>query len=558
MADGNRMVFLGFGKYARADKIYAIEPIRDERRGHGRRTLVWVEGVSEPIVASRTERTILADMGQEQALGKPILDEALDLAQRLVRAVAERQGRPGRPRPPRTPPARGDRPPGRPGQALLATREMEPSEIREPGMIRRLAIDLGPLRRHPPFRRLFIGQTISTFGSEIAAVAAPFQLYQLTHSTLQVGLLSLCELFPLLTLTIVGGALADAIDKRKLLLVTEVLLAFVALGFAFNASLDQPRVWAIYVLVTLAMSIFSLGVAGMNSAIPRLVDQSELSAAIAIENVYGSTTNVAGPALGGVLIAVLGLKGAYLLDAATFTASLWSVWRLPALAPAHDAERPSLRTIAEGFRFVRTKKVLLGMFLVDSNAMVFGMPRALFPALALNRFDGGAGVLGLMYAAPYAGALAASLVSGWIGHVRRQGLIVADRGRALGRGDRRSSASPRRSGSRCCCSPRPGAADNVSAVLRGTILWSGHARPASGPRLRDRVRAGRGDARARERRGRPRRLADERALLDRLGRLPLRRRYGRDRPCRPRLHPLRRARSRLTPSPAASTRSRPR
>ena len=114
MADGNRMVFLGFGKYARADKIYAIEPIRDERRGHGRRTLVWVEGVSEPIVASRTERTILADMGQEQAFGKPLLDEALDLAQRLVRAVAERPGRPGRPRPPRTPPARGDRPPGRP------------------------------------------------------------------------------------------------------------------------------------------------------------------------------------------------------------------------------------------------------------------------------------------------------------------------------------------------------------------------------------------------------------------------------------------------------------
>jgi hypothetical protein len=83
MADANRMVFLGFGKYARADKIYAIEPIRDERRGHGRRTLVWVEGVSEPIVASRTERTILADMGQEQAIGKPLLDDALDLAQRL-------------------------------------------------------------------------------------------------------------------------------------------------------------------------------------------------------------------------------------------------------------------------------------------------------------------------------------------------------------------------------------------------------------------------------------------------------------------------------------------
>src|SRR3954454_25116348 len=122
-------------------------------------------------------------------------------------------------------------------------------------------------------------------------------------------------------------------------------------------------------LVPLAMSIFSLGVAGMNSTIPRLVDESELSGAIAIENVYGSTTNVAVPELGGVLIAVLGLKGAYLLDAATFTASLWSVWRLPPLGPPHDAARRSLRTIAESFRFLREKNVLLGMFLVDSNAM---------------------------------------------------------------------------------------------------------------------------------------------------------------------------------------------
>jgi len=348
---------------------------------------------------------------------------------------------------------------------------MEPSEIREPGMIRRLAIDLGPLRRYPAFRRLFIGQTISIFGSEIAAVAAPFQLYQLTHSTLQVGLLSLCELFPLLTLTIVGGAIADAVDRRRLLLVTEVLLALVATGFAVNANLDEPQVWAIYVLVTLAMSVFSLGVAGMNSVIPRLVAREELTAAIAIENVYGSTTNVAGPALGGLLIAVLGLRGAYLLDAATFSASLWSVWRLPPLPAAHDAERPSFQTIAEGFRFVRQKKVLLGMFLVDSNAMVFGMPRALFPALALQRFNGGAGILGLMYAAPYAGALVASLLSGWIGHVRRQGLIVAIAAAlwgvaiaAFGFADSLWLA--------LLLLAAAGAADNVSAVLRGTILWA--------------------------------------------------------------------------------------
>jgi predicted MFS family arabinose efflux permease len=209
----------------------------------------------------------------------------------------------------------------------------------------------------------------------------------------------------------------------------------------------------------------------MNSAIPRLVDESELTAAIAIENVYGSTTNVAGPALGGALIALLGLKGAYLLDAATFSASLWSVWRLPALRPAHDAERPSLRTIAEGFRFVRRKKVLLGMFLADSNAMVFGMPRALFPALAIDRFNGGAGILGLMYAAPYAGALAASLVSGWIGHVRRQGLIVAVAAALWGVAIALFGFAETLWLALLLLAAA-GAADNVSAVLRGTILWA--------------------------------------------------------------------------------------
>jgi MFS family permease len=348
---------------------------------------------------------------------------------------------------------------------------VEPIEVRPPGRLRRLAVDIGPLKRYPAFRRLFIGQTISTFGSEIAAVAAPFQLYDLTHSTLQVGLLSLCELFPLLTLTIVGGALADALDRRRLLLYTETLLALVAAAFAFNASLAHPRVWAIYVLVALTMSIYSLGVSGMNTVIPRLVERHELAAANAIENVYGSTTNVAGPAIGGALIAGLGLTGAYLLDSATFAASLWSVWRLPAMLPAHDAERPSLRTIAEGFRFVRLKKVLLGMFLVDSNAMIFGMPRALFPALALKRFHGGAGILGLMYAAPYAGALISSLLSGWIAHVRRQGLIVAIAAAlwgaaivAFGFADSLWLA--------LLFLAAAGAADNVSAVLRGTILWT--------------------------------------------------------------------------------------
>ena len=347
---------------------------------------------------------------------------------------------------------------------------MEPSEVRPPVWWRRLAIDTGPLRRYPAFRRLFVGQTISTFGSEISAVAAPFQLYELTHSTLQVGLLSLCELFPLLTLTIVGGVIADAFDRRRLLLWTEALLAVVSAGLAFNASLGHPRVWALYVLATLSMCVFSFGVAGMVTVIPRLVEPEELAAANAIESVYGSTTSVAGPAVGGVLIALLGITGAFALDAGTFVASLWSIWMLPPLRPAPDADRPSVRSIVEGFRFVRSKKVLVGMFLTDSNAMVFGMPRALFPALA-NKFGGGASIVGGLYAAPYAGALVASLLSGWIGHVRRQGLVVALAAGAWGV----AIAAFGFAGSlwvALLLLAVAGAADNVSAVMRQTILFS--------------------------------------------------------------------------------------
>jgi MFS family permease len=218
------------------------------------------------------------------------------------------------------------------------------------------------------------------------------------------------------------------------------------------------------------MCIFSFGVAGMTTVIPRLVEPEELAAANAIESVYSSTTSVGGLALGGLLIAALGISGAFWLDAGTFVASLWSVWMLPKLPPARDADRPSLRSIVEGFRFLKRKKVLLGMFLTDSTAMVFGMPRALFPALA-NKFGGGAGILGLLYAAPYAGALVASLLSGWIGHVRRQGLVVAVAAGfwgvfivAFGFAESLWVA--------LLFLAAAGAADNVSAVMRQTILFS--------------------------------------------------------------------------------------
>src|SRR5919197_992669 len=291
------------------------------------------------------------------------------------------------------------------------------------GLVRRAAVDVSPLRESPPFRRLWAGQSISYIGSEIAFVAVAIQLYDLTHSTLDVGLLSLCALVPLLVVPIVGGAIADAVDRRRLLLRTETGLAAVSLLLAGNALLPHPQVWALFAAEAVATTIFSFGTPSMRSLLPRLVAEEQIAAANALEGVYGNLGAVAGPALSGVLVAAIGFPLTYLLDVATFGVSLWSVWRLPALPPAEDADRASLPSFVEGFSYVSTKQALLGIFVVDANAMVFGMPMALFPAYGAH-FGGGARTVGFLYAAPYAGALVASLLSGWVGHVRRQGLGV--------------------------------------------------------------------------------------------------------------------------------------
>ena len=288
---------------------------------------------------------------------------------------------------------------------------------------RYLGIDVRPLRESPPFRRLFFGQAISYIGGEITFIAVPIQLYGLTHSTLQVGLLSLSMLFPLLIAPLVGGAVADAIDRRRMLLLSEIGFALISVLLAVNAMLPHPRVWALYVLSAVGTTIFSFGLPALRSLLPRIVAEDQIVAASALEGTYHNFAAVAGPAAGGLVIAGIGLTGTYLLDVATFGASIVSVWLLPPIPPGHDAERASLRSIIDGFRYVRTKKELLGIFLVDTNAMIFGMPMALFPALGAH-FGGGAKVVGFLYAAPYAGALVASLFSGALGQVRRQGLWV--------------------------------------------------------------------------------------------------------------------------------------
>ena len=290
-------------------------------------------------------------------------------------------------------------------------------------MLGRLKLDTRPLRESPAFRRLWIGQTISVIGGELSFVAIPYQVFQLTHSTLAVGLLGFCTLVPLVSVPLVGGTLADAVDRRKLLLQTEVALVLVTVLLAVNAALPHPQVWALYVLLTLGTTAFSLGTPALRSLLPRIVAEDQIAAASALEGIYGNLAAAAGPILAGVLIASVGLTTTYLIDVGTFAASLAALWLLPPLPPAKGAARASVHAMLEGFRYVRSRPILLGIFLVDTNAMIFGMPMALFPAMA-EHFGGGARTVGLLYAFPYIGALVASLISGWTSHVRRQGLGV--------------------------------------------------------------------------------------------------------------------------------------
>ena len=334
----------------------------------------------------------------------------------------------------------------------------------------RLAIDLSPLRHYPAFRWFWLGQAAKDLGAGIVQVALPFQIYDLTGSTLAVAAISFVELVPLVTLTLVGGALADALDRRRLLVWTQAGMAIVGIGLLVNAALPEPRVWAVFVLAFFSASFFCLGIGGMRSITPRLVPTEKIPATMVLEGISGSLASVAGPAFGGLLIGSIGLTATYGFDLATFVAGIGGILALPRIPPVADADRPSLRSIVEGFRYVRRQPVVLGFMLVDVNAMIFGMPMALFPAIATHKY-GDATLVGYMYAAPYAGALLSSLVSGWIPHVRRQGLAVALAASAWGVAIAIFGFTDTFWAGLVLLAIA-GAADDISAIFRSTIMLS--------------------------------------------------------------------------------------
>src|SRR4030081_2884327 len=290
------------------------------------------------------------------------------------------------------------------------------------GWLHLATVDITPLRRHRDFRLLYVGRLVSFFGSMITVVAFPYQVYLLTHSVLLVGLLGVLEFAAILLFAMLGGALADASDRRSMVLLTEVGLMAGSLILAGNAALPNPQVWILFAITVVWGGLDAVQRPSLDAMLPRLVDRDELAAAAALNSMRSTLGQILGPALGGVLLAVIGLPLTYMVDVATFVVGLACLFLMKAVPPPVDAERPSLRRVLEGLRYARSRPELIGTYVVDIVAMIFGMPMALFPAIAQGL--GGPGVLGLLYAAPAVGSFLFFATSGWARHVHRHGMGV--------------------------------------------------------------------------------------------------------------------------------------
>jgi MFS family permease len=294
-----------------------------------------------------------------------------------------------------------------------------------PARARGHLMDLTPLRESREFRLLFLGKSVSDLGDEIVATVVPFQVYQLTHSTLAVGLLGLCELVPVFVFPIIGGAFADAVERRRFVIVMHALLAVMSALMAVNATLEEPLLWPLYVFATLSAGLYTFNRPAMSTWPARLLPPDLLPSSNALEAGFHTIAAMAGPVLAGVLILTIQPAGAFLFDVVSFLFVIAMVWRMKPSPPTREDAAVSWTAIRDGFRFVKGKRTIQSVFAIDLNAMIFGFPYALFPAIAADFGHGsGAGVLGLMYAAPALGSFLATAFSGRAKHVRRQGRAI--------------------------------------------------------------------------------------------------------------------------------------
>jgi MFS family permease len=332
-------------------------------------------------------------------------------------------------------------------------------------ILRALAVDADLLRRRRELRLLIFGQSTSLLGSMITFVAIPVQVYDLTGSTVAVGLLGVAEFVPILALALVGGALADAFDRRRLVMLAEAGSIVVVAGLVVNAALEQ--VWFLYVAAALSAAFSAIRRPPLDAMLPRLVEREELKAASALNWGVANLAQLAGPALGGLLIAWAGFGVTYAVDLATFVVSLFALAAMQTPPPT-ERQPVGLKAIGEGLRYAASRQELLGTYVVDIVAMFFAMPMALFPALA-ESYGGGA-VVGLLYAAPSAGAVLLLAVSGWTARVHHHGraVVLAACGwgvaiAAFGLAQTLPLA--------LACLALAGGADAISGVFRATI-WN--------------------------------------------------------------------------------------
>ncbi len=289
--------------------------------------------------------------------------------------------------------------------------------------------DVRPLQVSLDYRRLWLGSTVSQLGQQMTAVTIAIQVFAITHSTFSVGLVGLFALVPLITFGLYGGAFADAVDRRQLALAASLGLWVLSLVLVAHAAAGLESVWVLYAVVALQSGFFAVNNPTRASIIPRLVPTEHLPAANALGMASFNLGFTVGPLLGALAIGAGGYTFAYSIDAVTFTAALYALFRLPPIPPqpreGQALTRPGLRSVLAGLRFLRHARNVRMTFVLDLCAMVFAQPRALFPAIAGGFFGGGVRTVGLLQAAPAIGSLAAFAFSGWVSKVRRQGAAVA-------------------------------------------------------------------------------------------------------------------------------------
>ena len=290
--------------------------------------------------------------------------------------------------------------------------------------VRAVTLDVSVLRDNPDYRRLWTGITVSQLGSQMTLVAVPVQVYDLTRSSLAVGMLGLVGLIPLIVFGLYGGALADALDRRMLAMITSAGLLVTSVVLVLQAMLDLDQLWLIYAVVAVQSALFAIDNPTRNAIIPRLVTRERLPAANALAQLTFNLALTVGPLVAGLVITLAGLETAYAIDALSFLAALYVLSRLRPLPPEGNPRRAGFRSVLEGLRFVSTRTVLMVSFLADIAAMVLVMPKALYPELADKVFGGGPDTVGLLFSALGVGGALAAVLGGWMSRVHRHGLAV--------------------------------------------------------------------------------------------------------------------------------------